>query len=239
MLAGAIPTLPFEWKRGQHIALIGDTGTGKTTVTQAILAARRYALVLRSKADDVIWQGYAKVRRALPALDSPMYERILLEPSFEDQWREFAIALDRAFRQGNWAVFVDDLPHVQELDRRHLLLVKRLLIMGRSVGISTITAMQRPVDVSRYSIAEARITVSFMLEGRDVQNIKDSTSPLMAEVVSGLGEHDVAMFHRPTREVWAGRYDLEGGLFIGAYLGSGRARSRSSPSPAPIPASAR
>jgi len=228
---GQPPPLPFEWKRGQHIAIIGDTGTGKTTVTQAILAARRYALVLRSKADDVTWQGYQRVRRALPALDSPMYERILLEPSFEDQWREFAIALDRAFRQGNWAVFVDDLPHVQELDRRHLMLVKRLLIMGRSVGISVVTAMQRPVDVSRYSIAESRITISFMLEGRDVLNVRDSTSPAMAQAVAGLGEHDLAMFHRPSREVWVGRYDLGAGGFTGSYLGAARPPSKP-PSPA-------
>lgn len=215
-------SLPFEWKRGQHLAIIGDTGTGKTTVAQAIMDERRYCLALKSKADDVVWQGYKRVRKVLPDLESTLVERLLLEPRYEDQWLQFALALDRAFTMGNWTLLIDDLPHVQDLDRRHLLLIKRLLIMGRSVGDSVISAMQRPVDISRYAIAEARITISFMLEGRDILSIRDATNPIMAEAVESLGEHDIAMFHRATRDVWVGRLDLASGQFVGQYVGEPR-----------------
>lgn len=220
------PALPFPWKVGQHIALIGDTGTGKTTLVQWMLEQRKYALALRAKADEVKWEGYKRVRKILPDMDSPLNKRILLDPRFEDQYAQFAIALDRAFTQGNWTVFVDDLPLIQELDRRHLMLIRRLLIAGRSVGCSTITAMQRPVDVTRYAIGESRLTISFMLERRDVLNIRDSTSDGMAEVVSELGEHDIAIFHRPTRAVWSGSLDLNRRELVGSVVVPPRARER-------------
>ena len=41
-----------EWKPGQHVALIGPTGEGKSTYAVGILALRKYVLALDPKGED-------------------------------------------------------------------------------------------------------------------------------------------------------------------------------------------
>jgi len=208
--------LPFPLEQGQHVSVIGDTGTGKTTVVEAILELcpwlGEYVIALRYKHDTVAWRGYKKVKTALPALDSVTYKRIVLEPrpTWAHRHREFSIALDRAFSRGGWTVFIDDLPNVQRLGppihSQRDSLIDTLLTAGRSVGNTIITAQQRPVDTTGYAIAESRLTVSFMQSGRDARTLREFTSSdRMEAAVSSLGEHEIAMFWRPTREVWVGR----------------------------------
>src|SRR5947209_3764349 len=41
-----------EWHQGEHVAIIGQTGTGKTTVAHKILDVREYVCVLAIKRED-------------------------------------------------------------------------------------------------------------------------------------------------------------------------------------------
>lgn len=218
---------PFDLEQGQHVAVIGDTGTGKTTIVQAMLEQiphGEYVIALRSKADTVGWPGFQRVKRALPSLDTVRYKRLLLEPSYDARHYEFSVALDRAYRQGGWTVFIDDLFNVQKLGpplhSQTDSLIDQLLTMGRSKGNSVITAMQRPTGTTRYAIGEARLTISFMMGGRDALDImKRECSEAMSAAIQSLAEHDIAMYWRPTREVWVGRLNLATGVFEGATSG--------------------
>lgn len=222
----------FAMQHGQHVALIGDTGTGKTTLAEAAFqiqqeTLRKYVLALRSKPDDVAWRGFARVRSAMPAMGGVQHDRILLEPPYERQPRAFAEALELVWRQEAWTVFVDDLPYVEELGAAVQGRIKRLLTMGRSKSVSMWCAMQRPTGVTRYAIGESRLTVSFMIEGRDVDELVKSTNKQFGEACEQLDEHDVAMFWRPTREVWVGRLIPDELRFEGVLLArpaSGAAR---------------
>lgn len=163
----------------------------------------------------------------LPQIDSPLNQRILLEPRYADQWQEFSVALDRAFTQGNWTVFIDDLPNVQDLGEPIFTLhgpnyIKRLLTMGRSLKVSMMTAMQRPVDITRYALSEVRLTASFMVEGRDLDTLRKSSSDFFAEICEELSGHEFAIYHRESRNVWVGELKLRGlgepPLFVGQYF---------------------
>lgn len=213
-----------EWEPGQHIAMIADTGQGKTTVAQSILSLREYVLVLRAKPDDVQWHGYKRIRRkAGEGIEDINYTKFLIEPAYEHMMREFHDLLEVVYRKhGNWTVLLDDLPALQKLGpplhSRKSSQIDRLLTMGRSKGISIITAMQLPVDATSYAIGEARITISFMLSPSHSKVLKEKTSDLMAEVVSTLGDHEFAVFDRRTRAVWRGILDLGSGEWIGGFV---------------------
>lgn len=165
-----------------------------------------------------MWRGFARVKSARKVLDGIEHDRILLEPRYEHQVPEFAHALHTTWLQGAWTVFLDDILYLEELHDEIAKRIKRLLTMGRSKSISVWTAMQRPTGATRYAIGEARLTISFMLEGRDVDEIVKSTSKQMGEACESLAEHDVAMFWRPTREVWVGRLIPEELRFDGVLL---------------------
>ena len=53
----------MTWEQGQHVAIVGDTGSGKTYLEALLLRMRSYNIVLRTKDDDIRWPGFKRVRR--------------------------------------------------------------------------------------------------------------------------------------------------------------------------------
>ena len=47
------PVLPFRWAVGEHMAVDGQTGSGKSTFVRTVLLSRKYEIILRSKPDKV------------------------------------------------------------------------------------------------------------------------------------------------------------------------------------------
>src|ERR1035437_998741 len=53
-----------KWKQGEHVIVIGDTGTGKTYLESKILPIRQHVILLRTKPDDIIFDGFRKIKTA-------------------------------------------------------------------------------------------------------------------------------------------------------------------------------
>lgn len=152
----------FRWNPGEHVALIGPTGLGKTTMLNAILPLHKYVVVFATKPrdksmDDLIRSGYVKLER-WRSLDADQYPRRVLWPdassidSHESQREVFHDAFMRIYREGNWTVALDETWYVDNI----LKLggdIKTYLLQARSLGISLVTATQRPawVPVEIYS----------------------------------------------------------------------------------------
>jgi hypothetical protein len=152
-------------------------------------------LALRSKPDDVRYPGYKLARKA-KAMDDARLNRILLDPKYERQQAEFWGALERAWKQGGWSVYLDELFYLNEqLDLEWP--VDRLLTQGRSKGITVISGMQRPVRITRFAIGESRHVVSFGLEGRDAAELGQATSKSVADAARQLGEHEFVWYRKP------------------------------------------
>lgn len=135
--------------------------------------------------------------------------RLVLSPKYERQRIEFYQALDRAWKQGGWTVYVDELFYLD--DKLHLREpVDRLLTQGRSKKLSIVTGMQRPSLVTRFAISQATHVITFIAEGRDAKILGEATNKSVEEAVQKLGRHQFVWHYRPTRENWIGRYqDLE------------------------------
>lgn len=161
-----VPSLPwpeflarFDWRQGDHVALIGPSGSGKTTAVLDLLSRRRYAVALATKPEDdtldrfALEQGYDRLEEW--SNDSPWESpRRMLWPdarslrSTDGQRREFEYALDCIFRQGGWTVYWDDLPYfIKRLKMSDT--VVQYLFQARSIGLSVVLSGQRPVNVPR------------------------------------------------------------------------------------------
>lgn len=200
--------LPARWEVGQHLAIVGDTGSGKSTLAALLLSTRRYLLVLRTKPDTVRYD--ATTVATADAMADLSHERIVLSPKYEHQAREIARALDLVWRQGGWTVYVDELYYTSQ----HLKLspfVDRLLTQGRSKGVSVVTGMQRPVQVSRFALSQSTHVLAFAQEARDAKLLGEATSRAMEGAVNGLARYEFAWYDRIARSVWTGnRDDLRG-----------------------------
>jgi len=200
--------MSYKWKQGEHVIIIGDTGSGKTFLTSKILPLRQHVMVLRTKPDDIKFEGFRKVdllRKVGGFFDDSGKKvyKFLLDPDYDLQQRELSQAFEKAWREGGWTVAIDETYYdtqILKLERQ----INKLLTQGRSKHITVVCGMQRPVFISRFAMSQATHAFIFRCEGRDLKSLADALSPSIIKPVEGLREHDFIYFNRATREVIKG-----------------------------------
>lgn len=195
--------LPFRWLQGEHMMVVGDTGTGKTTLVAKLLADKEWIVSLRSKDDNVGLPG--KLIKKADAIDDVKHHRFVLFPKYEEQRQQFALAFDRVYKEGGWYLYIDELHGVSQLGGAMKWHIERLLTQGRSLGITVITGLQRPVQVSRFALSQSTHLLSFRQEGRDVKTLVEATTPRIKEALSELDRYEFLWYYRPERTWWKGR----------------------------------
>lgn len=196
------PTLPVPWKPGEHVAIIGDTGSGKTYLISKLAEMRTYVAMLRTKPDDIEFHGFERTETA-KSMNDWYAERMLIAPKPSKQAHEIWLALKQTWDHGGWTTIVDELWYVEHrLGLRKD--VENLLTQGRSKKITMVVGMQRPSQVSRFAIAECTHLFSFRLEGRDAKTVAEASTPRIRPLIEGLSGHDFAYFHRPRRIIATG-----------------------------------
>lgn len=194
--------LPTTWQIGEHVAAVGDTGTGKTYLISKLVDLRQYVIIFRTKPDDIKFPGFVKAR-TVRAMDDLYETRILLQPVHSQQMRQGYELLTRVWEQGGWTLVIDEEWYVEA--RLHLTeWVETLLTQGRSKKISVIVGMQRPARVSRFAISQCTHLFSFRVEGRDLQTMKEATTPRIVDPIANLTGHDFVYYHRGRRIVATG-----------------------------------
>jgi hypothetical protein len=143
----------FHWRHGDHVAMVGPTGQGKTTVLYNILPLHPYTVIFATKPKDrslvpFIERGYVKLDRWRSVDPRQMPRRILWPDasrldSEKTQRAVFHDAMARIYREGAWTVAVDELWFlVNKLGLGGE--VKTYLLQARSLDITFVAATQRP-----------------------------------------------------------------------------------------------
>lgn len=146
------------WQQGEHVAVIGPTGVGKTTLVSRILPVRRCVVVFVTKVhDDTItndFKGFTRLEQ-WPKKGPPVHmDKILLWPKPEKTMRGtiakqrfiFKQAMDKMFLDRNWCAVFDEQNYVcRELNLEPE--NKMFQHQGRSSGLSVVNGSQRPAFV--------------------------------------------------------------------------------------------
>jgi energy-coupling factor transporter ATP-binding protein EcfA2 len=203
------------WKPGEHVALIGPTGMGKTTLACGILPLRKYVLAIDPKGGDstlASLKARGFVRSGWPIDRSHRKEiregrpvRLIVGPVVEStkdipkQKQVFAAALDGAFDEGGWTVYIDELQLMA--DRRMLgftTSIERNLIAARDRGVSMVTSFQRPAYVPRSAADQSRWVFVWSTRDVDVVNrLAEMVGRPKAEIRGAIGSlerHSVLLF---------------------------------------------
>lgn len=208
------PKPPVYWRVGEHAAVVGTTGTGKTYLVSKLVDYRTNVVVLRTKPDDIeftykdtkqdgsVVEIPYPVFRTSKAMDDWRNNRILIRPKYEEQPRECYDVLEKVWKMGRWTIVVDEFFYVQRLGLMRPL--ERLLTQGRSKRISLVLGMQRPVQVTRFALSEITHLFAFRIEGRDLRTLKDSTHPDIFEPTKSLEKYQFMHYHVPTKSTRIG-----------------------------------
>lgn len=221
VLSEKIPRVPwdnfvrrvFQPKPGEHVAVIGPTGQGKTVLINNIVPMYPFVAIFATKPLDnsldtlTIHRDYRVFNKwiPLPAYDVP---RRIIWPdaskvdAYETQEKVFRHAIESIFREGGrpkskpvgWALAVDELWYITNvLQLKNY--VRMILLQGRSLGISLIAATQRPAFVPLEVYDQS--THLFFFQDNDKRNLDRLSglnvreSGLLRKTISGLEEHQV------------------------------------------------
>lgn len=143
----------FDWQQGQHVTMVGPTGSGKTTLGLHLIGLRAYTVVFSCKPrdptmDKLVRAGWERQRKFIPDIAN----HIILWPRIDGfnadatQRATFRDAMERILLQGGWCIDLDETAYIADflgLDRE----LKMLMQIGRSNDISIVNKTQRPAFV--------------------------------------------------------------------------------------------
>ena len=165
------------WNQGEHVTILGHTGSGKTTVAFEILPIRKYVLLIASKPKDRLIStgrelGY-HFARGWP-IDHRIFPRNILWPKIErmedirSQQAVIGQCLHDVYTSGGWTIYLDEVRYLSEtLKLKKLLEV--LWLQGRSNNVSIVATSQRPrwIPLEAYQSADHL----FMFRESDMSNL--------------------------------------------------------------------
>lgn len=181
------------WRQGEHVALVGPTGAGKTSAALTLAQLRRYVALMSTKPKDstidhLRRQGWSVIPAWPPAatvtrvvVKAPL---VNLRTDGPKVGAVIADALQGAYSAGSWCVILDDLQAL--MDTCGIARTCRLLLTNaRSVGVSVVASTQRPRWVPREVWTQS--THLFIWRCTDADDLR---------ALSGLGSADTATVRR-------------------------------------------
>lgn len=167
------------WKPGQHMALVGPTGMGKTTFAVPVMNLRKYVLALDPKGGDdtLAASGFQRISSWPPPkevwkdISEGKTAKLIVGAkgaSIETLAVHFQKALEDIYKQGGWTVYIDEFQIAA--DRRMMNLAKlaeRLLVSARFKKVSVVTAYQAPSWVPTASTRQATWIVMWPTRDED------------------------------------------------------------------------
>ena len=189
---GAVPSVEWDefwellwngdlmWRQGEHIAMIGPTGCGKSTLAMEMLKMRRYTTLLCTKPYSSTLSKYIKANKyqtftewpdKVPASRAPrraIWPDVRTVGKIPRQRYAIGHAMEQIYTEGNWCVYADELRYIADnLNLKPI--VELFLQQGRELGVSFVGGMQRPKFVPL--VVYSQSTHLFFWRERDRRNL--------------------------------------------------------------------
>lgn len=166
------PWFVRNWKQGDHVAVVGPTGFGKSNLIVNLLPMRKHALALDVKGGDRTlskleeygftrsgWPLPPKVYRKIEEGEPARFivgKRARTAEEMAPNKRMIGACIHDVFGEGNWTVYIDELQMASSQKMWNLGSgIELNLIAARDRGVSILTSFQAPRWVPRAASDQA------------------------------------------------------------------------------------
>lgn len=202
-----------KFEPGQHLAVIGPTGSGKTTFAVNILEAffdlGASEVMLANKGRDPLLRhlesgGWARISAWPPNFEERQKRKILLWPPYgrasqaKANAHIFVNALDYILMEGGWVVYIDEVRYfIEQLGMRSL--VDEYWNGARSADITVVAGSQGTTWINKTMIRQESWLILF--KPRSIDESKEYADAAgdrdVAADLDALGPHEFLMIHTP------------------------------------------
>ncbi|HWD76340.1 MAG TPA: hypothetical protein VG371_14460 [Solirubrobacteraceae bacterium] len=172
----------MSFKQGEHITMVGTTGSGKTVLLRELLGDRLFTVLLGTKNEDSeLYEPFEELGYEMTGDFDPSPEvgesRVIFRPrmstpdarGLEKQRQAFESMLFEVWEWGGWAIGADELWYLT-VRLKLATIFETFWTAGRSNNITVVGATQLPVDIPLMAFDQA--THLFLFRNTDRYRIR-------------------------------------------------------------------
>lgn len=208
-----------KWKPGDHVLLVGHTGSGKTVAAQDMLLLRSYVVVIATKAkdkslDEYVRAGYKKVDEWPPAWNQKkviFWRKPKALGDFRGQQVGIYQVMADIFSRGVWCISFDDLIYVTGTLKLKVP-VQMFYTQARSQNISIVANLQRPFWAPLEAISQSSFALVFAVsDEHDIHRLAEGLSIPFKELLAAireLGEYEFIFLQTGKAPIKVGKKEM-------------------------------
>lgn len=188
------------WTQGQHVTIVGTTGSGKTVLAESLYEMRKYCVVVATKKADESLDAYGESFKRIKKWPPNWHQKHVLfwfKPKelgdFSEQRQQIYNVLSDVYMVGGWTVGLDDVFFIADTLQMKSTL-QMLYTQVRSHKVSIVGNIQRPAWVPLEVLNQASHVLIFGLKDEnDVEKVGKEQGVkvvLLKRAIEALKDYD-------------------------------------------------